>query len=61
MAQLDLNLIEVTLHLLLEPNGLIPAAHLGVQGTLHGLHCPLVVPLQLLNLFILLCNLPVDL
>lgn len=61
MAQLDLNLIEVALHLFLEPDGLIPAAHFSVQGTLHGLHSPLVVPLQLLNFFILLCNLSINL
>lgn len=32
MAQLDLDFVQVPLHLLLDPDGLVPAPHLGVQG-----------------------------
>ena len=61
MAQLDLHLIQVSLHLLLDPQGVVPAAHLRVQGALQGVSHPLAVPLDLLHLLILLCQLPVHL
>lgn len=60
MAQLDLDFIQVPLHLLLDPDGFIPAPHLGVQGTLHRLYCSLVVPLQLFDLFIFFSHLSID-
>ena len=60
VAQLDLDLVQVPLHLLLDPDGLVAAPHLGVQGALHRLHGSLVVPLELLDLFVFLSHLPVD-
>uniref|UniRef100_A0A803W705 Uncharacterized protein n=1 Tax=Ficedula albicollis TaxID=59894 RepID=A0A803W705_FICAL len=51
----------VSLHLLLQPQGFIPAPDLSIQGALHGVHNSLVVSLQLVNLLILLCYLPVNL
>lgn len=45
MAQLDLNFVQIPLHLLLDPDGFVPAADLSIQGALHGLHRSLVVPL----------------
>lgn len=61
MVQLDLHLIEVSLHLLLEPDGVVPAPDLCVQRALHGLHHSNVVSLQLVDLLILFSNFPVDL
>uniref|UniRef100_A0AAZ3QCM7 Uncharacterized protein n=1 Tax=Oncorhynchus tshawytscha TaxID=74940 RepID=A0AAZ3QCM7_ONCTS len=51
----------VSLHLLLHPQGIIPAPDLRVQGALHGVNHPLAVPLDLLHLLIFLCDLPVHL
>uniref|UniRef100_A0A4W5NJ03 Uncharacterized protein n=1 Tax=Hucho hucho TaxID=62062 RepID=A0A4W5NJ03_9TELE len=51
----------VSLHLLLHPQGVIPAPDLRVQGALHGVNHPLAVPLDLLHLLILLSQLPVHL
>uniref|UniRef100_A0A8C7SSK0 Uncharacterized protein n=1 Tax=Oncorhynchus mykiss TaxID=8022 RepID=A0A8C7SSK0_ONCMY len=51
----------VSLHLLLHPQGVIPAPDLRVQGALHGVNHPLAVPLDLLHLLILLSDLPVHL
>uniref|UniRef100_A0A4W5N8B2 Uncharacterized protein n=1 Tax=Hucho hucho TaxID=62062 RepID=A0A4W5N8B2_9TELE len=51
----------VSLHLLLHPQGIIPAPDLRVQGALHGVHHPLAVPLDLLHLLVLLSQLPVHL
>uniref|UniRef100_A0A8C5EVI2 Uncharacterized protein n=1 Tax=Gouania willdenowi TaxID=441366 RepID=A0A8C5EVI2_GOUWI len=51
-------------HCSLENNyitGIIPAPDLRIQSALHGINHPLAVPLDLLHLFILLCNLPVNL
>lgn len=59
MVQLDLHLIEVALHLLLDPQSIIPAPDLGVQRALHCLHNSNMVSLQLVDLLVLLCNLPV--
>merc|ERR1719347_72206 len=61
VAQLDLHLIQVSLHLLLDPEGIVSAADLRIQGALHGFSHPLGVPLDLLHLLILLCQLPVNL
>lgn len=61
MAQLDLHLIEVALHLLLHPQGLVAAACLCIQGGLQRVHHPQVVALGLLHLLVLLCQLPLDL
>ena len=61
MVQLDFHLIEVSLHLLLEPDGIIPAPDLGIQSALHRLHDPDVVSLQLVNFLILFCDFPVNL
>uniref|UniRef100_A0A4W5MG54 Uncharacterized protein n=1 Tax=Hucho hucho TaxID=62062 RepID=A0A4W5MG54_9TELE len=52
---------SVSLHLLLHPQGVIPAPDLRVQGALHGVHHPLAVPLDLIHLLVLLSNLPVHL
>lgn len=43
VAQLQLQVIEITLHLLLEAQCLIAGPSLRIQGGLQGLHCPLVV------------------
>uniref|UniRef100_A0A3B3ZPB7 Uncharacterized protein n=1 Tax=Periophthalmus magnuspinnatus TaxID=409849 RepID=A0A3B3ZPB7_9GOBI len=51
----------VSLHLLLDSQSIISASDLSVQSALHGLNDSLAVPLDLLNLFIFLCQLPVDL
>ena len=61
VAQLNLHLIKVSLHLLLDSQGIIPAPDLRVQGALHGVSHPLAIPLNLLHLLILLCKLPVNL
>ena len=61
VVQLDFHLVQVSLHLLLEPDGVIPAPNLSIQRALHGLHDSNVVSLQLVDLLILLSNLPVDL
>lgn len=56
MAQMHLHLVEVALHLLLQPQGLVPAPDLRIQQALHGLCGPLAVSLQLLDFFILLSD-----
>ena len=61
VAQLNLHLVQVSLHLLLDPQGIVSAPDLRVQSALHGVNHPLAVPLDLLHLFILLCQLPVHL
>lgn len=61
MAELDFHLVEVTLHLLLHPQGLVAAARLRVQGGLQRVHHPQVVALGLLHLLVLLCQLPLHL
>ena len=61
MAQLNLHLIQVSLHLLLDSQGIIPAPDLRIKSALHGVNHPLAVPLDLLHLLILLCQLPVNL
>uniref|UniRef100_A0A7N6F7Z4 Uncharacterized protein n=1 Tax=Anabas testudineus TaxID=64144 RepID=A0A7N6F7Z4_ANATE len=58
---LNLHLIQVTLHLLLDSQGIVPAPDLGVKSGLHGVNHSLAVPLDLLHLFIFLCQLPVNL
>ncbi|MBZ3881338.1 CKLF-like MARVEL transmembrane domain-containing protein 5 [Sciurus carolinensis] len=60
LAELDLHLIEVTLHLLLHPQGLIAAACFCVQRGLQRVHHPQVVALGLLHLLIFLCQLPLN-
>merc|ERR1712002_1188111 len=59
MAQLNLHLIQVSLHLLLDSQGIIPAPDLRIKIALHGVNHPLAVPLDLLHLLVLFCNLPV--
>uniref|UniRef100_A0A4W5JL96 Uncharacterized protein n=1 Tax=Hucho hucho TaxID=62062 RepID=A0A4W5JL96_9TELE len=54
-------IIKVSLHLLLHPQGIIPAPDLRVQGALHGVNHPLAVPLDLLHLLVLLSDLPIHL
>ena len=61
MAELDLHLVEVTLHLLLHPQGLVAAARLCIQGGLQRVHHPQVVALGLLHLLVLLHQLPLNL
>ena len=61
VAQLNLHLVQVSLHLLLDPQGIVSAPDLTIQSALHGVNHPLAVPLDLLHLFILLCQLPVHL
>ena len=61
MAQLNLHLIQVSLHLLLDPQGIVPAPDLSIQSALHGVSHPLAVPLDLLHLLIFFCKLPVHL
>lgn len=61
VVQLDFHLVQVSLHLLLDSDGVVPAPDLGIQRALHGLHDSNVVSLQLVDLLILLSNLPVDL
>lgn len=56
MAQLDLHLVEVSLHLLLQPHGVVPAPDLSVQHALHGFCRSLAVSFQLLDLFVLLSD-----
>uniref|UniRef100_A0A8V1AKT4 Uncharacterized protein n=1 Tax=Gallus gallus TaxID=9031 RepID=A0A8V1AKT4_CHICK len=51
----------VSLHLLLQPQGLIPAPDLSIQAALQGLHNSEVISLQLVNFLIFLCYLPVNL
>ena len=60
MVQLDFHLIEISLHLLLDPQGIIPAPDLSIQHALHGLHDSNMVPLQLVNFLILFSNFPVN-
>uniref|UniRef100_A0A8C0UR86 Uncharacterized protein n=1 Tax=Cyanistes caeruleus TaxID=156563 RepID=A0A8C0UR86_CYACU len=58
IVQMDLG---VSLHLLLQPQGFIPAPDLSIQSALHGVHNSLVISLHLFDLLIFLCYLPVDL
>uniref|UniRef100_A0A8D2ISZ5 Uncharacterized protein n=1 Tax=Varanus komodoensis TaxID=61221 RepID=A0A8D2ISZ5_VARKO len=60
VAQLDFHFIQISLHLLLKPYGIIPAPDLSVQRALHGLYHSQVIPLQLINFLILLSNPPVN-
>merc|ERR1712168_1182308 len=60
VTQLNLHLVQVSLHLLLDPQGIVSAPDLRVQSALHGVNHPLAVPLDLLHLLILLCQLPVN-
>uniref|UniRef100_A0A4W3HEQ7 Secreted protein n=1 Tax=Callorhinchus milii TaxID=7868 RepID=A0A4W3HEQ7_CALMI len=39
---------------------IIPAPDFRFQGALHGIHNPLVIPLQLINFLILFCNFSVN-
>uniref|UniRef100_A0A3B4XFK5 Uncharacterized protein n=1 Tax=Seriola lalandi dorsalis TaxID=1841481 RepID=A0A3B4XFK5_SERLL len=53
--------VSVSLHLLLDSQGIIPAPDLRIQSALHGVSHPLAVPLDLLHLLIFFCELPVHL
>lgn len=61
MAQLQLHLIEVSFHLFLSSQGIIPTPDLRLQSAVQGINGPLSVSLQLVNLFVLLSNFPVHL
>ena len=61
LAQLDLHLIEISLHLLLHSESLISAASLGLQGALQSVCHSLMITLGLLHLLVLLSQLPLDL
>uniref|UniRef100_A0A8C8ZVT1 Uncharacterized protein n=1 Tax=Prolemur simus TaxID=1328070 RepID=A0A8C8ZVT1_PROSS len=52
--------VGVSLHLLLESDGIVPAPDLSIQRALHRLHNSNVVSLQLVNFLILFSNFPVD-
>ena len=56
LAQLDLHLIEISLHLLLQPESLVSAASLSLQGALQSVQHSLMVTFGLLHLLILLCQ-----
>jgi len=60
MAQLDLYFIQVSLHLLLQPQSFISAPDLRIQGALHGIYHSEMVSLQLVNFLIFLCYFPVN-
>uniref|UniRef100_A0A3Q2YRG0 Uncharacterized protein n=1 Tax=Hippocampus comes TaxID=109280 RepID=A0A3Q2YRG0_HIPCM len=60
-AGLNFHLIQVSLHLLLESQGIVPAPDFSIQSGLHGLDHTLAVPLDLFHLLILLRKLSVDL
>ena len=60
VAQLNLHFIQVSLHLLLDSQGIIPAPDLSIQSCLHRLNHSLAVPLDLLNLLVLLCKFSVN-
>uniref|UniRef100_A0A8P4KKZ7 Uncharacterized protein n=1 Tax=Dicentrarchus labrax TaxID=13489 RepID=A0A8P4KKZ7_DICLA len=54
------SIIKVQLCILVKKiSGIVPAPDLRIQSALHGVNHPLAVPLDLLHLFILLCQLPV--
>ena len=61
MAELNLHLIQISLHLLLDSQGIVSAPDLRIQSALHGVSHSLAVPLDLFHLFIFLCQLPVHL
>uniref|UniRef100_A0A3B4VNI1 Uncharacterized protein n=1 Tax=Seriola dumerili TaxID=41447 RepID=A0A3B4VNI1_SERDU len=50
---------RISLHLLLRPDSIISAAGLGVQRALQGVHGPLVIPLEVVDFFVLLRHLSV--
>uniref|UniRef100_A0A8D3CBW3 Uncharacterized protein n=1 Tax=Scophthalmus maximus TaxID=52904 RepID=A0A8D3CBW3_SCOMX len=53
--------LQVSLHLLLDSQGIVPAPDLRIQSALHGVNHPLTVSLDLLHLLIFFCQLPVHL
>uniref|UniRef100_A0A8D3D2Y0 Uncharacterized protein n=1 Tax=Scophthalmus maximus TaxID=52904 RepID=A0A8D3D2Y0_SCOMX len=53
--------LQVSLHLLLDSQGVVPAPDLSIQSALHGVSHPLTVSLDLLHLLIFFCQLPVHL
>uniref|UniRef100_A0A3P8W847 Uncharacterized protein n=1 Tax=Cynoglossus semilaevis TaxID=244447 RepID=A0A3P8W847_CYNSE len=55
------SIIKVSLHLLLDSQGIISASNFRIQCALHGVDHPLAVSLNLLHLLILFCQLPVNL
>lgn len=60
VTQLDLHLIQISLHLFLHPGGVVSAARLGVQRVLQSVHASLVIPLELVDFFVFLCHLSVN-
>ncbi len=57
LAELNLHLVEVSFHLLLQSESFIPAASLWFKWALQGINHSLLVPLGLLHLFIFLSQL----
>lgn len=60
LAQLDLHLIQISFHLLFQPESLVSAANLSLQGSLQSFYHPLVVALGLLHFFVFLGQLPLN-
>uniref|UniRef100_A0A8C5I1S6 Uncharacterized protein n=1 Tax=Gouania willdenowi TaxID=441366 RepID=A0A8C5I1S6_GOUWI len=50
----------VSLHLLLDSQGIVPAPDLSIQSGLHGVNHSLAVPLDLLHFLVFLCKFSVD-
>ena len=61
LTELDLHLIQITLHLLLDSEGLVPTASLSLQGALQSIHHSLLIAFGLLHLFILLSQFALNL
>merc|ERR550539_1760460 len=61
MVKCDLHLIDVSLVLLLDPEGLLLGPGLSFKRGLHGLKCPLVILPAVLELLFLLLDTAVDL
>merc|ERR1719351_114084 len=61
VVERDLELVDVSLELLLDPQGLGLGLLLGLQGSLHGLHGASVVLASVVELLLLLGDLAVDL
>lgn len=59
VSELDLHLVQISLHLFLCPDSVVPAARLGIQRALQSVHGPLVIPLELVYFFIFLRHLSV--
>lgn len=60
MSELDFHLVQISIHLLLQAHGFIPAPGLRVQSALEHVNGPLIVSLEQVNLFVFLRHLPVQ-